>query len=229
MPAHLEWPVWKGKPLSFLAQLDLAEMSAVLPAFLPTSGYLFFFYDQDQDVWGFDPEDFGGWRVLHATGDRTAWVKRSPPPGLGADGIYRPTPVSPRRIESLPDSQELPEGEFVWDRDGDEYFELRIAPFEDRPRHQVLGYPSPVQDAKMELQCQLVSSGIYVGNAEGYQDPRVPGLRAGAAEWKLLLQLDTDEDIGWMWGDVGMLYFWVREADARRSDFSKVWMVFQCC
>jgi len=81
----------------------------------------------------------------------------------------------------------------------------------------------------MELQCQLVSSGIYVGNAEGYQDPRVPGLRAGAAEWKLLLQLDTDEDIGWMWGDVGMLYFWVREADARRSDFSKVWMVFQCC
>jgi len=83
MPAHLEWPVWKGKPLSFLAQLDLAEMSAVLPAFLPTSGYLFFFYDQDQDVWGFDPEDFGGWRVLHATGDRTAWVKRSPPPGLG--------------------------------------------------------------------------------------------------------------------------------------------------
>ncbi len=48
-------------------------------------------------------------------------------------------------------------------------------------------------------------------------------------EWKLLLQLDTDDDTGWMWGDVGTLYFWVRESDARRRDFNKVWMVFQCC
>ena len=32
-----------------------------------------------------------------------------------------------------------------------------------------------------------------------------------------------------LWGDVGTVYFWVRESDARRGDFSKVWMVFQCC
>ncbi|MDR2512739.1 MAG: DUF1963 domain-containing protein [Puniceicoccales bacterium] len=46
--------------------------------------------------------------------------------------------------------------------------------------------------------------------------------------WKLLLQLDSDDDTGWMWGDVGTVYFRIREQDARKADFSKVWMVFQC-
>ena len=35
----------------------------------------------------------------------------------------------------------------------------------------------------------------------------VPELKAGAAEWQLLLQLDTEDDTGWMWRDVGTLYF----------------------
>jgi hypothetical protein len=51
----------------------------------------------------------------------------------------------------------------------------------------------------METECQLTWNGIYVGNPEGYQDQRVPELKAGAAEWKLLLQLDTDDDRGWVW------------------------------
>lgn len=59
----------------------------------------------------------------------------------------------------------------------------------------------------METECQLASKGIYVGNPEGYQDPLVPELKAGAAEWQLLLQLDTEDDTGWMWRDVGTLYF----------------------
>ena len=36
----------------------------------------------------------------------------------------------------------------------------------------------------------------------------------------LLLQLDTDDDTGWMWGDMGMIYFWIapQELDARNFD-----------
>lgn len=80
----------------------------------------------------------------------------------------------------------------------------------------------------MELECQLASNGLYVGNSSGYDDPRRPALEPGAVDWQLLLQIDSDDDVGMMWGDVGMLYFWVRKQDAERADFSNVWMVLQC-
>jgi uncharacterized protein YwqG len=229
MPAELPWPEWNRKPQSFLAQLDLAEIHAVLPSFLPASGLLYFFYDQEQSVWGFDPKDIGGWRVLYHPGSSDGIAERTAPVGLAEDFVYKPKPVSAHLIDLLPDSQVLSKSEFDWDRDGDAYQAVREEAFEGITHHQVLGYVTAVQNADMETECQLASNGVYVGSPEGYKDPRVESLRPGASEWKLLLQLDTDDECGWMWGDVGTLYFWVRESDARRGDFSKVWMVFQCC
>jgi uncharacterized protein YwqG len=53
-------------------------------------------------------------------------------------------------------------------------------------------------------------------------------LEPGAKDWKLLLQLASDEDTEMMWGDGGTLYFWIREADLPDRDFSKVWIILQC-
>lgn len=64
-------------------------------------------------------------------------------------------------------------------------------------RHRMFGWPEPVQDP-MQLECQLVSSGIWSGGPGGYRHPRAVGLAPGAADWLLLLQLDTDDGIGWM-------------------------------
>ena len=175
-----------------------------------------------------DPKDAGGWRVLYSTADRATFRPRPAPDGLAGEFVYQSKAVRPQRIEVLPDTQTLPKSEFDWDRDGEAYLVVREEAFAALARHQVLGLPSPVQNADMERECQFASNGVYVGDSEGYNDPRVPALEAGAAEWKLLLQLDTDDDCGWMWGDVGTLYFWIREQDARAGDFSRVWMVFQC-
>ncbi|MCH6258984.1 DUF1963 domain-containing protein, partial [Puniceicoccaceae bacterium K14] len=38
MPLDLEWPTWNGKPQSFLAQLDLSEISQADSSFLPSTG-----------------------------------------------------------------------------------------------------------------------------------------------------------------------------------------------
>jgi uncharacterized protein YwqG len=57
----------------------------------------------------------------------------------------------------------------------------------------------------------------------------VLGLKGGAAEWMLLLQVDTDDEVGWMWGDVGTICFWVRESNLSAGRFDRVWMIFQCC
>ena len=31
-----------------------------------------------------------------------------------------------------------------------------------------------------------------------------------------------------MWGDCGMIYFWVREPEARSGNFANAWLVLQC-
>lgn len=62
----------------------------------------------------------------------------------------------------------------------------------------------------------------------GPPDPREAGLRAGASEWRLLLQIDSDDNAGMMWGDVGRLYVWIRRDDLKRRDFSRAWVVLQC-
>ncbi len=68
----------------------------------------------------------------------------------------------------------------------------------------------------------------YCGDSTGYNDPQAKELKSGASEWRLLLQVDTDDDAGMMWGDCGRLYFWIRVDDLRRRDFDEVWTILQC-
>ena len=48
----------------------------------------------------------------------------------------------------------------------------------------------------MQLECRLVSNGMLGGNPTGHKGPRGAGLRPGAVAWRLLLQVDTDDDTG---------------------------------
>ena len=65
--------------------------------------------------------------------------------------------------------------------------------------HQMLGYPVYIQDEDM-----------------------APGKI-------LLLQLDTDDDTGWMWGDMGMIYFWIAPQELDARNFDDVRLILECC
>jgi uncharacterized protein YwqG len=93
--------------------------------------------------------------------------------------------------------------------------------------HRLLGHPDQIQ-GDMMLECQLASSGIYVGNSKGYQSDAAQRVRTGANEWRLLLQIDSDERSKMMWGDVGRIYYWVRDADLRARSWERVWLCLQC-
>lgn len=41
-------------------------------------------------------------------------------------------------------------------------------------------------------------------------------------------QLDTDDDAGWMWGDVGTLYFTIRQSTPLPRALDEAWLVLQC-
>ena len=68
------------------------------------------------------------------------------------------------------------------------------------PRHKLIGHSDTIQ-GDMELQSQPVGHGLYCGNSDVCQDPRFAELEPGAAGWRLLLQLDSDDD----WSACGRL------------------------
>jgi len=82
----------------------------------------------------------------------------------------------------------------------------------------------------IRLEAQLVTNGLYCGDGTGYADPRRAVLEPGAKEWRLLLQVDTDDEKrpGWMWGDVGRLYFLIHREDLEQLNFNRVWCCLQC-
>lgn len=229
LPEGESWPRWQGTPLAFIAQLDLAEIPDGAPRFgLPASGCLWFFYDAEQSTWGFDPKDHGSWKVIHAT-QRPASAPIEPPDDLPEHGEYEANPIEFRPFRAPPSLErlELIAGS-LQDLDEDDIDEARRACYQDHPHHQIGGYPDAVQNDSMEVECQLVSNGLYCGNESGYADERAAELAGDAAAWKLLLQIDSDDDAGMMWGDCGLIYFWIRDDDLARQDFSRVWMVLQC-
>jgi uncharacterized protein YwqG len=230
LPDNVPWPEWKGKPLAFLCQLDLSEIPEDCNRQgLPTSGMLYFFYSQDQETWGFDPKDKGSWQVIHASSPSLDNTICSAPHGLKKDCVYAQRPLSFTSLETYPDWQDERVGALnLSDSQADQYIEICSSVFGDSPAHHLLGYPSPVQGNDMDLECQLASHGIYCGDASGYQDPRARELEGGRRDWVLLLQLDTDDDAGMMWGDGGMLYFWIRKEDLKEGRFDRCWMILQC-
>ena len=114
------------------------------------------------------------------------------------------------------------------DEERHKFCEFGPAEETDSDGHQLLGHPREIQ-GEMQLECQLASNGVYCGNPEGYQNPLVRELEPGASQWTLLFQCDSDDQAGWMWGDVGRLYFWITESDLISRRFDNVWMVLQCC
>ena len=208
------WPTWQGQPLDFLAQLDLAAVAAAGgPDWLPPTGILLFFYGPDER-WGFDPADRGSAVVMLA--------EPGTPPA--ASSAYPLRYLEPVAGLSYPRADRLA-GRFDDESDADWDEALDFAT-PDEPAHQIGGYPDPVQNDDMELECQLASNGIDVGTPAGYKSAAAKQLESGSSDWRLLLQIDSDDDH--MWGDLGKIYFWIREQDARAGDFSGIWLVLQC-
>ncbi|KGM14215.1 YwqG family protein [Cellulomonas bogoriensis] len=216
-----EWPTWQGRGLEVVAVLDLARLPRLDSLLLPATGWLTFFYDAtEQSAWGFDPAQRDAWRVVYCV-DAEA---RSAP-----DGTETFPEVALSAVEELtaPDPfEDALKGLHNAERDG--LFALGdVLPPVSEPAHRIGGWPDLVQNS-MWLGAQLASNGIFVGGPEGYQNPRVPGLEAGARDWRLLLQIDSDDDAAMMWGDVGRLYFLIREEDLSSRAFDRCWFEFQC-
>lgn len=232
-------PVAEGRPLAFIAQFDLAEIHVVQPldADIPVTGRLLFFFDAQQQPWGFRPGDAAGWKVLYDTTTPAALVRATPPPSPGPPGMVAgfralrcrgrtalsPVPEDevtlPRLARSDPDHAAL--ASWYEDLNSD------LLDRTDWRAHQAGGHPDQIQGG-MQLECQLVSNGIDRGGDRPGDRTEIARLAEGAEDWLLLMQIDSDDRNGMLWGDSGMLYVWIRRDDLRARRFDRSWVILQC-
>ncbi|HEX6123468.1 MAG TPA: YwqG family protein, partial [Ktedonobacterales bacterium] len=198
------WPSRDGAPLAFVAQVRLEDAAPYDPArLLPTAGLLSFFYDAQQETYGADPADRGGWQVLYHTGEASQLQRLEAPAGLPAAARYTARALSFTAEVTLPQDPQLERAEWHWAPGQQERYEDLLADLPSaaeraQPHHRMLGYADTLQD-DMRLQCQLVAHGVKIGT----HDPRAGALAAGAANWLLLLQVDSDAGAGMRWADAG--------------------------
>jgi len=227
LPTGAPWPEWKGLPQSFIAQIRLDDVSQYdTEKVLPQSGMLWFFYDAQQQTFGEDPADRGGWQVLYTDGDLNALQRALAPTALQATSQYHACLLSFASELTLSQQPKLEIPELDWSDDDQKKYESVLSSFSSQadhatPHHRMLGNPDTIQD-DMRLQCQLTSNGVT-----DIDDPRAAALSQGAMDWQLLLQVDTDDTIGMRWGNTGMLYYWISLADLQARRFDSTWLVLQ--
>ncbi len=248
LPEGFAWPYYEGetydgvctnRPLSFIAQIDLAAVSSFdRENMLPKSGYLYFFYDMVSQKWGFDPADAGCARVYYFDVSADQLHETIPPEELEEDVRVPLSVISFKIMEELPSYEEFCElidtdrfgADFDWDS-YDEAVEEKIELLDCSPDEvcKLLGYADLIQNAMID-ECARVTSGVYCGDAESYQnisEAQKAAIAADTRNWTLLAQFGTLSD-EIMFGDCGCIYFYIRKEDLAAHRFDRIWLCLQC-
>ncbi|MFI0487377.1 DUF1963 domain-containing protein [Actinomadura sp. 9N215] len=221
LPPGGPWPRWQGRHLDFLGAIDFAVLGCFgdIPG-LPSSGKAAFYYASETPrPWGDEAAQRDGWRIF--TGELSETV---PPPGASASPQTRlsaapflslpsPRETSMRRLEAaysgfLAVYEQL---HAVWSQ--------HASP-DEAPAHQLGGWPALVQ-RPIGPDCLYASTGRPLDSLR--PPPLSPDEQTAVEEWRLLLQLDSDERLGWYWGDPGRVYFCTRPDDSLEQS----WLTLQ--
>lgn len=221
MPHTWPWPYRGDAPLSLIAQINFADCQGFdMNGVLPESGMLYVFYDCADGGWGSEPKDRDGFCVWYYDGDRAFLRRRENPAGQG----FPAAALQCGRRWEVPDRECWLMRDYWWEDYENVAWWERWGKFTGEKRHKLLGHSDNIQGA-MELQCQLAGHGIPYRTAALPEDV---ALTAGAADWLLLLQVDSDARCAMRWGrGNGRLYVWIRRQDLAARDFSRCWLVVQ--
>ncbi len=225
----IKWPEDGGKSLAFITQINLNEIAALWPQSpLPKAGMLYFFYDTEQ-TWGYDPAHKGKWAVEYSPDIAYPLKEASFPADLPVYARYKAKAVEPVLRNDFPGYYQVETSDLKISKAAQDRLWDIFQAFSDEGStvHKLLGFPDEIQ-GDMQTEVQLVSHGLYCGDASGYNDPRAEELRKTADQWKLLLQIDSDDDAGMMWGDAGRIYYWIHESDLANGVFDNTWLILQC-
>lgn len=227
LPVGMAWPRMPGgTAMSFIAQINFAQVHPCdTEGRLPRKGMLWFFYDCSDDgmPWGYDPKDADGWKVIYA---EDAELEPAEEPD-DLEVTFSEARISfESRIDLLGTDSDICDDLDLPDEEMDDYFDWMDE--REGACNKLLGHSDNIQGG-MELECEYVTNGIYCGDPSGYEKAKRLGLNKNAAHWNLLMQVESNEELGMMWGDMGRLYLWITEEDLKARRFENSWLILQCC
>ncbi|MDB5386330.1 MAG: hypothetical protein JWM11_1976 [Planctomycetaceae bacterium] len=226
LPPQTKWPVFtNGKPLAFLAQLNMAELSRLgtlpIPG-LPDNGVLSVF-----SVWGWmedgdsdpktpetDAEKQTGWTVIIHSPDN-GLQRRPTPKRVNA---FKAAAVEPTAIRSLPNhSNEPAVAALRWDKDLWNEFDTMQMDFRSiqlRKLSQYGGLGSPHQLGGYAIFQQFFPLELV----------RKPGILSMLSKTRsMFLQIGTDGHTDMCWGDGGELTFYADTKALSAGRFDRMW------
>lgn len=230
LPTSVEWPTWLPGPLRFFIQVNLEEAHAAAPGplELPPAGLLSFFADFDDEgngITGLYGDEREGCRVLYTPRGITVTPRRSPVKPLTEARLYA------LGAWTWSMNVELLDDEYVaidqLDREYETQMEVALPEgYALAGRHQLGGNARFIQHPVEEEVVQAVDGCYDQSGRFDYQ--RWLRVKDHVTQWRTLMQLDSDETLGFMWGDVGTLYWAIRKDGIKRNDWSSAMFNFQC-
>ena len=225
-------------PLSFVAQIDFAELSAVrVLAGFPSAGRLLLFCDPFDWPWGERADQARARAVFTEQPIERLRRRRAPlefvepearevmprgfvfkPRILQPTAWLLPPPLRSRELNRLRAEQPS-----AWKHNGpafsaycqfwDDLCARHPDVFGDQGQtiHQVGGSAFSIQEPVEQETAKLAAD--------------APAM---AADWQLILQISSDIDAGMEWGDSGRLYLSARKQDLTARRFEQCWMIMQC-
>ena len=245
LPKDFIWPYYQGLPLSFLAQINLEEVSLLdKDKLLPDKGILYFFYELETQEWGYSPQSKGCAKVFYFE-DSSNFELIDFPKNIEDDYKIPEFKVNFKSNISLPSYEDfdiLNQEEKILEKYRmsknlkdfennlfDEYSNFYNEHIELLESYtKLLGYPDVIQNS-MEEECAAVTRGFNMGGI-GYPKKYKEEIKKASKDWILLFQMDTIEtsDYELMFGDCGHIYFWIKKEDLANKNFENIWLILQC-
>jgi uncharacterized protein YwqG len=230
LPVGRRWPVVDDVLLQFMGQFRLSEAATLDESgLLPDEGLLYFFFDGL--LTGYLEGDFRDrCRVLYSKApvDDLRRVGAPRHPESQAFHLFAPCRVTFEKTLTLPPSVELTSDilppvypvDFRNDAQIMTYQDLRRMLWD--PGTQFLGHVIEMQaEEEKVMALQKKTPGRYV-----YQDDSITNkaeLQQRLSELVLLFTAASEPEAEMNWGDGGLVYFWIEQADLENGNWDAVW------
>lgn len=217
LPKNIEWPKSENEPMTFLAQLNLKQVSEFdIDKTLPNFGMLYFFIA--------NPSEFNlEHKVVYSAEND---LSETPfPTELNEDCRFKDLKMTFETIYTFPSVETL-EIETLSENDANSYYEIE-EDFFTYENNQILGHTYPMQsDVKIEWACEYLGIEFSSETLDSNQE-EIDNMRN---EFINLFQFSTENSIPEFSENFyicSMGYFGIKEKDLKEGNFDKTVLIFQ--